>query len=172
MADVPVALIAAVSEDGFIGRNGALPWHVPGDFAFFKKQTMGKPAVMGRKTFESLPGVLPGRTMIVVTRQAAWTPPQGAEAAPSLEQALARAQDIARRDGAGEVMVWGGEEIFRQAMPLAQRIYLTTIHTTVDDGDARFPPIDAALFKKVSEAPRAQGPKDSAAYTVTAFERV
>src|SRR5262245_43404899 len=115
-------MIAAVAENGVIGSHGAIPWRLPSDFAFFKRTTMGKPRIMGRRTFESIGKPLPGRINIVVTRQPGYQP-EGVLVFDSLAAALDRAQAIASVDRADEVMVGGGGEIYREAMPLADRLY-------------------------------------------------
>ena len=127
-----VFLVVAVASNGVIGADGALPWHIPADLRRFKALTMGKPMVMGRKTFESLPGLLPGRRHIVLTRDAGWRA-DGAEVAPSLDAALAMAGD-------GPVAVIGGAEIFALALPRAARIELTEVHADVA-GDTTMPPL-------------------------------
>lgn len=113
-------LIMARAANGTIGRDGAMPWHLPADLKHFKALTSGKPMIMGRKTFDSLPGVLPGRRHIVLTRQAGWQA-DGAEVARSVEQALALA-------GPGEVAVIGGAEVYSLFLPSAERIELTQLH--------------------------------------------
>ena len=125
-------LIVAAARNGTIGADGKLPWHLPADLKRFKALTMGKPMVMGRKTFESLPGVLPGRRHIVLTRDPAWQA-AGAEVACDLDGALALA-------GPGEVAVIGGAEIFTLALPRAARLELTEVHADVP-GDAVMPPL-------------------------------
>jgi len=130
-----VVLHVARSDNGIIGRDGGLPWRLPGDLKHFKTLTMGKPMIMGRRTFESLPGLLPGRRHIVLTRDADWTA-DGAEPAQSVEDALARAGDAA------EVAVIGGAEIYALFMDRAARIELTEVHRTVE-GDTKMPPLGA-----------------------------
>jgi len=123
-------LVVAVAENGVIGAGGTLPWHIPEDLKHFKRLTMGKAMVMGRKTFESLPGLLPGRRHIVLTRDAAWTA-SGAQTARDLDTALALA-------GPGDVAVIGGAEIFALALPRAARIELTEIKAPIP-GDTYMP---------------------------------
>ncbi|HEY6869914.1 MAG TPA: dihydrofolate reductase [Novosphingobium sp.] len=144
-------LIVAAARNGTIGRDGALPWHLPADLRRFKALTMGKPMVMGRKTFASLPGLLPGRRHIVLTRDPGWSAP-GAEVAHDLPAAL----DLA---GAGEVAVIGGAEIFALAMPLAQRIELTEVQAEVA-GDTSMPPLGPGWreTERVEHAPSGETP--------------
>ena len=139
-----VSIIAAVARNGTIGRDNRLPWRLPADLRHFKALTMGHHLVMGRRTFESV-GALPGRTTIVVSRRGA--PAQlgaGTLAASSIEQAL----ELARAAGETEVFVAGGAEIYRSALDLADRIYLTRIDADVA-GDASFPALDAELWREV-----------------------
>ena len=166
---VPVALIAAVGRNGVIGSDNALPWRLPSDFAYFKQTTMGKPIVMGRKTFESIGKPLPGRTSIVLTRQQDYRP-DGVLIATDLEAALELAQSVAAQTSVAEVMVCGGAEIYRQAMPLARRLYVTHVDAA-PDGDARFPEIDTAVWEVVDEPPVRPGPRDSAGFRVKVYER-
>lgn len=123
-------LIYARATNGVIGKDNALPWRLPADLKRFKALTMNKPMIMGRKTFESLPGLLPGRRHIVLTRDGGWSA-EGAEVATSVEQALELA-------GEGEVAVVGGAEIYRLFMPLAERVELTEVHGDFD-GDTIMP---------------------------------
>ena len=123
---VPIAMIAGVARNGVIGANGTIPWKIPSDMAYFKRMTMGKPIVMGRKQYESVGRPLPGRTNIVVTRQSGYTR-DGIEVFPTLEAALDRARAVAVRDGAAEIMVIGGGEIYAQALDRAARLYISHI---------------------------------------------
>jgi dihydrofolate reductase len=125
-----VVIVAAVADNGVIGVNGALPWHISEDFRRLKALTMGKPLVMGRKTFESLPGLLPGRRHIVVTRNPDWAA-EGAERAASLNTAIKLAN-------APHIVIFGGAALFAEALPLADRIELTEVHAS-PAGDAQFP---------------------------------
>lgn len=132
-----VALIVAVAENGVIGREGKLPWRIPEDMKWFKARTAGRPLVMGRKTWESFPKrPLPGRTNIVVTRDRAFRA-EGGVVVNSLDAAL----DVARGEQPEEIMIIGGAEIYRAALPLAGRIYLTSVHGEIA-GDTHFPEID------------------------------
>ena len=125
-----VVIVAAVADNGVIGANGTLPWHISEDFRRLKALTMGKPLVMGRKTFESLPGLLPGRRHIVVTRNPEWAA-EGAERATSLAAAIKLAN-------APHIVIFGGAGLFAEALPLADRIELTEVHAS-PVGDTRFP---------------------------------
>lgn len=149
MKNVNLALIVAAAENGTIGRDNQLPWHLPGDLAYFKRCTLGKPIVMGRKTFDSIGRPLPGRPNIVVTRQADWRA-EGVTVCNSLEQALAVATAMPEAQSAGEVMVIGGAELYRQALPLANRLYLTRVHAQIE-GDAQFPAVNNAEWLLESE---------------------
>ena len=127
-----IFLIYARAANGVIGRDGALPWHISADLKRFKALTMGKPMIMGRKTFESFPRPLPGRRHIVLTRDPAWRA-EGAEPAGSVEEALALAGD-------GEVAVIGGAEVNALFLPLASRVELTEVHAGYE-GDTHMPPL-------------------------------
>lgn len=166
---VPVALIAAVAANGVIGEGGRIPWRLPTDFAFFKRMTMGKPLVMGRKTFESIGRPLPGRITIVASRRPGFAP-EGVSVRPSLESALAYAQEVAAAEGAREVMIGGGAQIYADAMPLADRLYVTHVALS-PEGDTMFPPIDMAEWEVVDEPPIVPGERDSAGFAVKVYAR-
>ena len=148
-----IALIVALAENRVIGCDNQLPWHLPEDLAHFKRVTMGNPIIMGRKTFDSIGRPLPGRANIVVTRQADYRP-QGVSIAASLEEALelARTVEMEGVNGvADEIMIIGGEQIYRLALPLADRLYLTRVAAEVP-GDALFPAIDADQWREVASS--------------------
>jgi dihydrofolate reductase len=166
---VPVAMIAAVGTNGVIGAGNAIPWRLPTDFAHFKRTTMGKPVIMGRKTFESLGKPLQGRTNIVVSRQHGYQP-EGALVIDSLGAALDHAQSIAAADGASEVIVGGGGEIYREAMPVADRLYITHVDAA-PEGDTRFPMIDPGVWEVVEESPVVPADRDSAPFCVKVYAR-
>ena len=155
MSDIKVALIAAMARNRVIGLDNGMPWHLPEDLRYFKATTLGKPIIMGRKTFESLGRPLPGRTNIVVSRQAGLQL-TGAEVFGSIEAALGFARQQATTDGVDEVMVIGGETLYRQCMQGADRLYLTRIDAT-PEGDAWFPEFDDADWVLVSERQVAAG---------------
>jgi dihydrofolate reductase len=164
-----IALIAAVAQNGVIGSGGEIPWRLPSDFAFFKRITLGKPVIMGRKTFESIGRPLPGRTNLVVTTRPGYQP-EGVEVVPSLEAALDRAAEIATRDGAEELMVIGGGEVYRAVIGRADRLYIT--HVAVSpEGDARFPEIDPGVWQVDRTLDIARTDKDSAAFAVKFYTR-
>ena len=147
-----IALIVAMAENRVIGRAGDLPWRIPADLKHFKSVTMGKPIVMGRRTYESIGRPLPGRLNIVVTRDESrrW---DGVETAKDFDAALTLARQRAEEDGVSEVTVIGGAELYRAALPQADRIYLTRIHETVD-GDTVFPDWDETAWREVSREDR------------------
>ena len=155
---VRIAFVVAAAENGIIGRNGQLPWRLPSDLRRFRKLTLGKPVVMGRKTYDSIGKPLDGRENIVVTRQAGFCPPE-VHPARSVEQALALGQELAARRGVDEVMVIGGAEIYRVALPRAERIYLTLVHAE-PEGDARFHALDPQQWRETAREPMPQGPND------------
>ena len=160
-----ISLVVAASRNGTIGRDGGLPWHISSDLKRFKAITMGKPVVMGRKTWESLPRKpLPGRRNIVVTRSASYAA-EGAEVVATAEEALRLAA------GAEEICVIGGGEIYRLFLPRADRIYFTEVHLTVD-GDTQFPALDPTQWREVSLEEVAAGEKDSAGYVLKVLERI
>lgn len=162
-------MIAAIGENSVIGIDGQIPWRLPTDFAHFKRTTLGKPLIMGRKTFASIGRPLPGRMNIVVTRQAGYAP-EGVLVCYSLGEALERAQSIAATDGAPEVMIGGGAEVYREAMPLADRLYIT--HVAISpEGDARFPMIDPGQWESVERHDILRAEKDSADFKVLTYAR-
>lgn len=138
-----VSLIAAVAANGVIGDNNALPWRLPEDLRRFKALTLGHPVIMGRKTFESIGRPLPGRRNIVISRNREYAA-AGCEVAASLEAALE-----ACRNGSDEVFIIGGAQIYAEALPLAQRLYLTEISRDFE-GDARFPAFDRNRWRETS----------------------
>jgi len=163
-----VALIVAVagghwSHGGVIGAGGTMPWHLPADLKRFKALTMGKPMVMGRKTFESLPGLLPGRRHIVLTRDSDWQA-EGAETVRTLDEAVALASSGAGSEaGSDEIMVIGGAEIFALALPRATRIEWTEIHAELR-GDTYMPPLDASWREAAREAHPAEDKRPAFAF--------
>ena len=157
-ARLPLALIAALARNRVIGLDNRMPWHLPADLRHFKALTLGKPIVMGRKTWESLGRPLPGRLNIVVSRQSGLQL-EGAEVFPDLGTAIARAERWAREQGVDELMLIGGGQLYAQALPLAQRLYLTRIDAE-PAGDAFFPPFEEADWQRVEH--QAHPPLDDA----------
>lgn len=160
-----LALIAAVARNGVIGRDGDMPWHISADLKHFKATTMGKPIVMGRRTFESIGKALPGRPNIVVTRTVGFAA-DDVEVAADLEQALV----FAAGHGSEEVMVIGGGEIYAAALPRADRLYLTEIHME-PVGDVTFPEIDRFQWREVArEDHAAEG--NTPAFSFVTLDRI
>lgn len=167
MAEMGVALILAATDAGVIGANGALPWHLPADLAHFKRLTVGKPVIMGRKTYQSIGKPLPRRLNIVVTRDPAWRA-DGVTAVTSLPDAFAVAYEDALRTGAAEVMVIGGADIFAASLAQATRIYLTEVHRDYP-GDVRVDlPLDQWRETAREDVP-ADG--DTPAYSFVTLEK-
>jgi len=140
---VLISLIAAVAGNGVIGKNNKLPWHLPADLQFFKKTTLGHPIIMGRKNFESIGRALPGRTNIVLTRNPNFAA-EGIIKAGSLKESF----DIAQKTGAEECFVIGGAEIYREALPFCQKLYITRVHGTFE-GDTFMPEFEKE-FRRIS----------------------
>jgi len=141
-----LALIWAMAQNRVIGRNNALPWYLPEDLRYFKRVTMGKPIIMGRKTWESIGRPLPGRTNIVITRDPAFTA-DGVKVVHSLDEAMRMAENICLINGCDEAVVMGGAEIYALALPKADRLYMTQVHADVQ-GDAFFPEFDPANWQE------------------------
>jgi dihydrofolate reductase len=165
-----ISMIVAAAENGVIGRDGQLPWRQPTDLKTFRRLTMGRPIIMGRKTFQSIGKPLDGRTNIVVTRDAAFQA-DGVQCVPSLEVAIVKATPLVAAADAPEIMIIGGAELYRAAMPLATRIYLTRIHAK-PMGDATFASPATAEWKQVSATPLPRAATDDHDATLTVWERV
>jgi dihydrofolate reductase len=164
-----IVLVAAVAENGVIGAEGAIPWRLKTDLKRFKALTLGRPVVMGRKTFLSLGRPLPGRTNIVMTRDANFRIP-GAVVTTSLAQALDVARGDALRRFVTEIAVIGGADIYAQWMGLATRLEITEVHAR-PLGDTRFGPIDRAVWQDVARVENPAGPDDSAAFSFVTYTR-
>ncbi len=143
-----VSLIVARADNGVIGIDNKLPWHLPGDLKYFKRVTMGKPVVMGRKTFESIGRPLPGRTNVVLTRTHDWSA-LGVRVVLNLQDGLKLACAQAELDGVNEVMLIGGAAIYHESMALVDRMYVTQVHIS-PEGDAFFKAPDEAIFEQIS----------------------
>ncbi len=146
----PISAIVAAADNDVIGRNNALPWDLPADLAHFRRLTMGKPILMGRKTFESIGRPLPGRTNIVITRDPGFAA-EGVQVVHSVDAALELAESIALIDGAEELVVIGGAEIYALTLPQTSRLYLTRVHVS-PDGDAHLPAVDWSAWEETERA--------------------
>lgn len=151
-----VTIIAAMAENRVIGKNGAMPWHLPDDLARFRAITMGHPVIMGRRTFASIGRPLPGRLNIVLTRQEGFSP-DGVAVARTFAEALELAGP------AEEVFICGGGEVYREALPLADRILLTVVHRPFE-GDTTFPEIPADFVETAREEARGEPPHSFATF--------
>lgn len=167
---VRIALVVAVAENGVIGNDGALPWRLSSDLKFFRKITMNKPVIMGRKTYDSIGKPLDGRDNIVVTRNRKFQAP-GIVVAFDLEQALRLARERAAERGANEISVIGGAEIYSLVLPQADIIHLTEVHAA-PEGDTLFPEFDKTTWREVSRVRHSAGTKDSADFSFVVLERV
>lgn len=159
-----LSLVVAMSTNRIIGRNNRLPWHLPADLRYFKRITLGKPIVMGRKTHESIGRPLPGRSNIVLTRNPTYMAP-GCLVAHSLPEALAAAEP------AEEIMLIGGASLFEQTLPRADRIYLTEVAAEAQ-GDAKFPPIDRQRWREVWREDHPADDKNPYAYSFILLESI
>lgn len=167
--NIKIAMIAGVAENGVIGSAQTIPWRIPSDFGFFKRTTMGKPMIMGRKQYETVGKPLPGRTNIVVTRQPGYQP-EGVLVFSTIEAALEKARAIAEADGVDEIMIIGGGDIYAQLMNRADRLYISHIALN-PEGDVLFPAILPEQWTVVDRPEIEPSPKDEAAYRVNVYER-
>jgi dihydrofolate reductase len=169
----PVTLAAgpiARARNGVIGRDGKLPWRLRTDLANFRKVTLGKPIIMGRKTFESLPGgALPGRTNIVLTRDGGYAD-KGILVVDDFSEAVQIAREQAEEDGQAEFCVIGGASLFELALPKARRLYLTEVHAEVE-GDVVLAPFDESRWREVAREDHPAGEKDEYPFTIRVLER-
>ncbi len=165
-----LTLVVAVAQNNVIGREGGLPWHLSGDLKRFKADTMGRPIVMGRKTFLSIGKPLPGRDNIVVTRDKDFKP-DGVIVAANLDAALALAVEAAAARGAEDIAVIGGGEIYNQLFDRADRLILTHVFAS-PDGDTLFPYVDPAVWKSVESEDFPAGEKDSHATRRVVYRRI
>jgi dihydrofolate reductase len=165
---LPLSLIAALAENRVIGIDNSMPWHLPGDFKYFKATTLGKPIIMGRKTWDSLGRPLPDRLNLVVSRQLDLELP-GAEVFASLDAAIERAEAWAHEQGADEVMLIGGAQLYELGLAQADRLYLTRV-ALQPEGDAWFPEFDETQWQKVSSVAN-EAVDDKPAYAFEVWER-
>lgn len=169
MSDFKVALVLAVAQNGVIGDQNRLPWTLPSDLKRFRQTTMGHPIVMGRKTYESIGGPLPGRDNIVLTREGA-VDDAGVHTANSLEEACSLAKRFAANRKVGEIMIIGGGDIFEQTRGMADKVYLTRVAMDAQ-GDTTFRDLNAANWTQISSESFKAGERDSADFTVSVHER-
>lgn len=160
-----ISLIAAVAQNGVIGRTNGLPWHLPDDFAFFKRKTSHHPIIMGRKSLESLGKPLPNRTNIIITRNTDFRV-AGVSVVHTLDEAIAEAKAISQ----DEIFVIGGAEIYAMALPAATTMYLTEIHKAYE-GDAWFPAFDKAEWTEVSRVPHPADERHETGFDFVEYQR-
>lgn len=165
-----VSLVVAVSQNGIIGADGGMPWHLPSDLKHFKQTTLGKPVIMGRRTFEAIGRALPGRDNIVITRTHGYQA-EDAMVAPDISAALELGRRSAENLGVTEICVIGGGEIYRQTLYVADRVYMTEVHMRVE-GDTSFPALDPDEWSEVSRRRCEAGAKDSSDFSIVIFDRV
>ena len=159
-----ISIVVAMDTNGVIGKDNELPWRLPADLQHFKKTTMGKPILMGRKTWESIGRPLPGRTNIVITRDSGYQA-EGCVVVNSIDAAMLAASEQ------DEVMVIGGAEFYRQVLPRTDTIYLTRIHETFE-GDTVFPELNAADWREVERSDQSADEKNPHDYSIIRLERV
>ena len=165
-----IIAVLAVSENNVIGSENDLPWRLSNDLKWFKKNTLGKPMIMGRKTFNSLPGILPNRTHIVLTRDTGFSP-DNILIAHSPDQAIALARQDMQANEVQEIAIVGGGEIYKLFLPYIDRFYLTRVHTKIE-GDTFFPPLDEKHWQVVFEEKHEPSDKDDFAHTFFILDRV
>jgi len=166
---IDIVLLAAVADNGIIGRDNGLPFRQSSDLKRFKQLSMGKPLVMGRKTYLSIGKPLPGRTNIVVTRDPSFNA-VGIVTAMSLDAAMTVARGDALRRGADAIVVIGGTDIFKQTMPLADRLEITHVHAR-PEGDVSFPPIEETHWRATDRSDHPAGPQDEASFSYVTYLR-
>lgn len=166
----PLAIIVAVADNGVIGDGNQLLWRLKTDLKRFRARTLGKPLIMGRKTFQSIGKPLPGRHTIVLTRDPCFKP-EGVAIASSMDEALRLASDVARLVAAPEIMVAGGGDVYHQALPLSERLYVTRVATS-PDGDATFPDISMKIFRQTHREAYAAGPDDEHDFAFVDYARI
>lgn len=163
-----ISAIVAVDKKNAIGRDNNLPWHLPEDLKFFKRTTLGKPVVMGRKTYESLGKPLPNRLNIVLSRQENLPLPDHVLVYSDIDAALRKLREM----GTEEAFIIGGGKIFTDTLQIIERLYITEVDTVVEDADVYFPHIDHSQWKLVWEEPHGSDDKHAFAYTFRKYERI
>lgn len=169
MKSLPIALVAAVAQNGVIGMDGGMPWHLSTDLKRFKRDTMGRPIIMGRRTFESIGKALPGRLNIVVSRSGFEA--DGTVSAKDIDDALIAANEWANENDADEICVIGGGQLYEAIIDKASKLYITHV-LAEPKGDTLFPEITAAAWKPVHREAVAKGEKDSAETLYVVYERI
>lgn len=165
-----LAIIVAAAENRTIGKGNKMPWRLPGDLQYFKRVTMGSPIIMGRKTFESIGRVLPGRLNVVVTRNPEWKH-EGLVAANSLDEAKNIALEHAHKNNNDHVFVVGGAQLYEQALQLSTKLYFTEVHAEIE-GDVFFPLLDMSEWQEISRESPQQTDGDSHSYSFVTLEKI
>ena len=170
-----LSMIVATADNNVIGKDNDMPWHLPADLAYFKKVTLGKPIIMGRKTYESIGMALPGRRNIVISRDENYAPQgkgsEGVDVVTSVEQALALVNGSNGEEAVDEIMVIGGGAIYNHCLPNADRLYVTHINASID-GDTHFPSYDDGSWEKVNSEPRKRDEKNCHDLDFCIYQRV
>ena len=164
-----IVLIAAFAQNSVVGINNALPWHLPEDLKYFKRTTSGKAIIMGRKTYDSIGRPLPNRTNIVITRNSDFKA-QGVQVVSSLQAAIDLAREVNFINDVDEVMIIGGASIYEEALPQADRLYLTHVHAEVE-GDAYFPAVDFSQWQESSRDDHAASDKNPYDYSFVVYDK-
>jgi dihydrofolate reductase len=167
--DIRISIVVAAAENHVIGRDGEMPWRLSTDLKRFKSLTLGKPMIMGRKTYQAIGKALPGRTTIVISRDKTWQA-EGCVAVQTLDSALSVAREVAIAAGEGEICIVGGGEIYRQSIDMADTIYFTQVHAT-PEGDTTFPEIDPAKWREKDREFIQESEHDTAATTYIVYQR-
>jgi len=162
--------VVAMDRNRVIGREGDLPWRLPSDLKHFKRVTLGKPCLMGRKTWESLPFPLPGRPNLVLTRNADYAA-KGAEVFTDMNAMVGQGYELAGAAGVDEIMLIGGAQLYETLLPRLDRLYISEVEAEVQ-GDAVFPEIDLAQWTLTKETAPQKGPKDQFSFQVAVFDRI
>ncbi len=172
MSAAEIVIVVAVAANGVIGRDQDLPWRIPSDLKHFKAMTLGRPMIMGRRTFQSIGRPLPGRTTIVVSRDPGFAA-EGVTVAATLEAAIVEARRVAARDGVGEVMIVGGGEIYARALALTDRIEITEVKLSPETaGAVTFPALDPAVWRETARVAGLRGERDEADFDFVTLRRV
>ncbi|MEE1657069.1 dihydrofolate reductase [Microvirga sp. CF3062] len=166
---IPLILVVAMAENGVIGQDNRLLWRIKTDMGRFRRLTLGKPMIMGRKTFQSIGKPLPGRETIVLTRDGRFSA-EGVHVAHTWEEAVAKGEELAAKTGSDAVAVAGGAEIYALALPHVQTLFLTQVHTA-PEGDAVFPSFDRSQFREIKREDHPKGPDDEHPFTFIDLER-